>query len=233
MGLHPTSIWLLFWRSWRNLSDYVNLIELKAVLPDEDWGTKYDPSLSWLITRASRMIDKFTQREPDTFLVDADTVRYFDGRADQPHEVWIGELAQAPTTVEAAEGGVMDDASGANGTYTTWATSDYLLWPDNAVLQNVPFLRLDVETLNGTKANIPPYRKAMKITGRFGYSLLVPDDVKQAVTIQCMRWFKRGQQAFKDVGAITELGQLQFVQKIDPDVGNIVEHLARHVATWN
>lgn len=215
------------------MADYVNIIEAKAALPDEEWSTKYDAILSWLITRASRMIDKFTKREPNTFLVDTDTIRYFDGHADRPHEVWIGELAQVPTTVEAAEGGVMDDSAGSGGTYTTWAASDFLLWPDNAVLENTPFLRLDVETLNGTKANIPPYRKAMKITGRFGYSLLVPDDVKQAATIQCIRWFKRGQQAFKDVGAIVELGQLQFVQQIDPDVRNIVDHLARYVATWN
>ncbi len=42
--------------------------------------------------------------------------------------------------------------------------------------------------------------------------------IKQATTIQSLRWFKRGQQSFADVSAMGELGQLTYAQKIDPDI---------------
>jgi hypothetical protein len=45
--------------------------------------------------------------------------------------------------------------------------------------------------------------------------------------IQVVRWFKRSQQAFQDVGAIVELGQLRYVQRLDPDVQTIIQHLTR------
>ena len=50
-----------------------------------------------------------------------------------------------------------------------------------------------------------------------------PDEIKQATIIQAMRWFKRGQQAFSDTGAVLELGQLRYTQKLDPDVALILE----------
>jgi len=51
--------------------------------------------------------------------------------------------------------------------------------------------------------------------------------VKQAVLIQAARWFKRGQQGFRDTGAIVELGQLMYTRALDPDVAALIEHLRR------
>ena len=62
----------------------------------------------------------------------------------------------------------------------------------------------------------------MKIVGKFGYSVAVPDDIKQAAIIMTVRYFKRGQQGFNDVGAVVELGQLRYVDKLDPDVAAIL-----------
>ena len=46
-----------------------------------------------------------------------------------------------------------------------------------------------------------------------------PDGMaSEAAVIQTVRLFKRGQQAFADAGANSELGQLMYVKRLDPDV---------------
>lgn len=200
------------------INDYATAAEIKAVISDASLGSGYDALLALLATRASRLIDRLTGRKPGAYEVDADVTLYFDGSGGR--EQWIEELAAAPTTVSVAEGGNLS-------AYTAWASTDYLLWPYNALDRGEPYLRLDVDGLNGTKAAWYRFPKAVKIVGKFGYSTSAPDDVKQAVIVQCVRWWKRGQQAFQDVGAIVDLGQLSFVKKLDPDVELLVEHLRR------
>lgn len=195
---------------------YASITEVKAVMPDTPFGVTYDAILTSLVERASRSVDRLLNREPGAFAVTSDTIRYFDGSGSS--QLWIGELAIAPTTVEVAE-------SGDFGSYTIWSSSDFYLWPYNAVAQGIPFLRIDIDRLYGSKVYWPAYPKGIKITGHFGYSTDAPTDVKQATIIQTVRWFKRGQQAFRDVGAIMELGQLTYAQAIDPDIGLIVEHM--------
>lgn len=213
------------------MADYVTVVELKAAMPDTQWGTSYDVILAALVTRASRALDTFTGRGDNEFAASADTIRYFDGQGDDA--IWIGELSAVPTTVAVAEGGDVDGAGGTGGTYTTWAATDYLVWPRNALAQGRPILRLDIDIQNGTKAYFYPYPKSVKITGRWGYSTAAPDIIKQATITQAARWFKRGQQAYQDTGAIEELSQLTYTQKLDPDVAQMVEHLARHVPEFS
>ena len=50
---------------------------------------------------------------------------------------------------------------------------------------------------------------------------------RMATIIQASRWFKRGQQAFQDTGAVVELGQLRYTQKLDPDVAALLGFLRR------
>src|SRR3990172_2498086 len=178
------------------MADYVTLVEIKNTLPDTTWSTAYDAILTSLITRAIRAIDRFTQRGDGEFAATGnDTTRYFDGMGD--NELWIGELAAVPTTVAVAEGGDVDGAGGTGGTYTTWAATDYLVYPRNALAKGRPILRLDVDINNGTKAYWYPYPKSVKVTGKFGYAAVPPEIVKKATTIQAMRYFKRAQQAYQ------------------------------------
>ena len=199
-------------------NDYCTVAEIKSALPDANWGSDYDTLLTALVTRASRAIDRFTGREPGAYYVDTDTTRYFDGSGLR--ELWVGELAAAPTSVAVTEAGDLDD-------YTAWASTDYLLWPYNVAAEGRPYLRLDVDQLNGTKSIWYKFPKSVKIIGKFGYSTSTPDEVKQGTIIQAVRWFKRGQQAYQDVGAIFELGQLHYVKGLDPDVEQMVMHLRR------
>lgn len=190
-------------------------------MPDGNWGTSYDTLLASVATRASRMIDVYTGRQAGAFYVSADTTRYFSGESC----VWIGELATAPTTVSVAESGLVDNSANTGGTYTTWSADDYLLWPYNAVNEARPYLRIDVNVLGGVKASFYGFNKGVKIVGKFGYSTTTPDAVKQAAITQSARLFKRGQQGYTDAGAITQLGQVTYLQALDPDVKEIVKHL--------
>jgi hypothetical protein len=112
-------------------------------------------------------------------------------------------------------------------TYTAWASTDYLLWPYNAAAMGRPYTRLDIDQLNGDKVLWYRFPKSVKITARWGYSTTVPEDIKQAVVIQVIRWFKRSQQSYQDAGAIVDLGQLRYVKQLDPDVQLIISHYMR------
>lgn len=211
-----------------SINDYCTAAEVKAAMPDGSWSTTYDTLLALIVTRASRAIDRYTMRAPGAFYVSADVTQYFDGNGTT--KLRIGELAAAPTSVAVAETGIVDGAAGTGGSYTTWSASDYLLWPYNAPNDNEPYRRLDINLLNGSQAVWYPFPKAVKIVGKFGYATTVPDDIKQAAIIQASRWFKRGQQAFQDTGAVQELGQLRYTQKLDPDVAALLGFLRRVTA---
>ena len=60
----------------------------------------------------------------------------------------------------------------------------------------------DAEHANGTTINV--WRPA--------------ECVKQAVVVQAMRWFKRGQQSWQDTVVAAEMGQLMYFKELDPDV---------------
>jgi hypothetical protein len=205
--------------------DYCTIAEVKAVMPDVTWSTAYDALLTTLVTRASRMFDRHVKRWPGYFAASADEIRYFDG---VPNDcLMTDEMAAAPTSVAVAESGVVDTAGGSGGSYTTWSPTDYRPWPYNALLTKEPYRMLIVDQLNGSKSTWYAYPKGVKITGKFGYSTSanLPDEVKQAAIVQTVRWLKRGQQAFQDAGAIVELGQLTYVQKVDPDIAVVLDNL--------
>jgi len=203
-------------------NDYCTNTEIKAAMPDGNWGSSYDTLLTALATRASRALDGLLKRMPGAFYVSADATYYFTGSGDA--ELWIGELAAAPTSVAVAESGDITS-------YTAWAATDYHLWPYNALSEGMPYQRLDIDLLNGTKALWYAYPKAVKIVGKFGFSAAIPDEIKEAAIIQASRWFKRGQQAYADTGAITELGQLHYTKQIDPDIAAILDIPRFHKVT--
>jgi hypothetical protein len=209
---------------------YITGSDIKAAMQDGNWGETYDAILSVLARRASRAFDKYCKVPPGYFQVTSDSVRYFDGpyskrRHDEgrseynmlffglgvggPH-LDIDELAQTPTLVE------VDDVG--NATYTTVDPADYTPYPYNAPDKAEPYRRLDILIYRSNRIGWPVWRKSIRITGRWGWSVLCPEDVKELIVIQAARWFKRGQQGFADTGAIVELGQLRYTQGLDPDI---------------
>jgi len=203
-------------------NDYCTLAQVKEVLVDSGLAasTDYDAVITSTITRACRAIDRFTGRDAGAYAVTStdETTRYYAGSGYS--EMWVDEMAAAPSYVGNSQSGGVDSTS-----YTTLDSTGYFLWP----LNETPYQRLDIDTINGTQIMFYRYPKSVKVTAAFGYALAgaTPGEIEQAAIIQAVRWFKRGQQAFKDVGAIPELGQLAYAQALDPDVKFILDHYRR------
>lgn len=199
-------------------TDYCTAAQIKALMPDTAWGTSYDSLLTVLITGASRAIDELYKRKPGAFAVTSTAARYFSPARMHGNLLRIDELAAAPTSVSIALTGDVDNASGSGGTYTALATSDYFLEPDNAADDGLPYTGLVLDTQNGTYASWYSYPRGVKVIGKWGFATTSPAIIAQQTKIQTVRWFKRAQQGYKDVGAIAELGQMQYVQQLDPDI---------------
>lgn len=202
------------------MADYATITQIKDHLVDSGiTGSSYDAVLTALAGRVSRMIDKTTKRAPNAYKVESDVTRTFDGSGESM--LYIDELAAPPTSVSVAESGDLTD-------YTTWDSTDYHLWPRNALQWGIPYVRLDIDGLNGTKQVWYRYPLSVKIVGKFGYSETVPLPIEEATIIQCVRLLKRGQQGFLDLSSMDSLGQLRF-RRLDPDVLEIIEHYIRGV----
>jgi hypothetical protein len=197
-------------------NNYIAIEDIKEHLPDSslDGETSYDAILTALITRASRAVDGLLKRKPGAFYASTDETRYYTGSGCA--EQWIDELAAAPTSVAVAE-------TGDRTSYTAWSSTDWYPWPVNALLDGMPYMRLDLDTLYGSKALWYRYPQSIKVVGPFGFSAAVPSEIEEACIIQVVRWFKRGHQGFQDVGAIADLGQLKYVKKLDPDMETMLD----------
>lgn len=194
-------------------NDYATLEEFKSELADTNWGGDYDTFVKLLLPAASRLIDGLLGRAPGDFEVTVDETRYFTG--DGSSELWIAEIAAVTS--------VAMDLVGDQVTYTPLDAANFQAWPRDAAQKGIPFYRLDIPVLtNPTYYTWYSTPDSIKVIGKWGYSMTTPALIKRAMLIQTVRWFKRAQQAYQDVGAITSLGQLTYVQKLDPDVENII-----------
>jgi len=192
--------------------DYCTARDVQAALPDGNWGETYDDVLASCVTRASRAIDAYLKRAPGAFAVSDDSTRYFDGTGGAV--LWPGEFI-AVTSLSVAE-------TGDPTAYTLWAATDYVLWPYNAAAEGMPYERIDLDTLYGTKTMFPRYRKAVKVVGKFGYSGTVPDEVQAAAIIEAARLFKRGQAGYQDYGGNPALGQVRVTAELDPQAAQVL-----------
>jgi hypothetical protein len=194
-------------------ADYCTSDDIKAVMVDGSWGTAYDATLALLATRASREFDRLTKKPVGYFYANADVTLYYDGSGTVMQ--WIDDLAAVPTKVEVSE-------TGDPTKYTTWLATDYMCWPYNALSDGRPYQGLYIDLLYSTKTLWYRFPKSVKITGKFGYSTTVPDEVKQATIIMAVRAFKRGQQAYQDGSVVPELGRIVYVKGMDPEVDRII-----------
>lgn len=202
-------------------NDYATTTDVKAAMPSDNMGDTYDTILGLLVTRASREIDRFTKHYAGYWYATTDETRYFDGSGTRIQA--IDDIISVPTTVEVSETADIDAAATTDsGTYTTWATSDYLLFPYNAAKHGKPYNQLHIDQLNGTKFQWYSFPKSVKITAIFGYANTVPPEIQQATILQAARWLKRGLQGFQDTGAIVELSKLVYTKGLDPMVEELL-----------
>jgi hypothetical protein len=200
------------------MADYVSVAEVKADLPDVDLGTldDYDYVLGEMITSASRLFDREVGGWENYFspTTDAET-RYYDGSGEieQPIDPMV-----SLTSVSVSESGGRSSSN-----YTDWTEdTDFYVWPYNYASIGAPIQKLIIDNDSGSKGKFYRVRKGVKVTGVFGYSSSVPDDIKQAAKIQVMRWFMRSKQSYQDTSASERLGQMLYTQELDPDVARIL-----------
>jgi hypothetical protein len=223
-------------------NDYCTLVEVQASLPDIPvWTTQYNTFINRLIPAASRLVDRKTNREPGAYYASANQVRVYDGidwsgysstrmyGHDQTlafeafgapvsyRSLRIDEIAGAPSLVEMSLDGM---------TYQSLVANDYFMWPYNAAQQGQPYTRIDLNLLGGNYQFLYSWPRAVRVTGPFGYSASVPDDVKQVVIIQVARWFKRGQQMYQDMAVVTDGVQAVYT-KMDNDLAELVAERRR------
>jgi hypothetical protein len=193
------------------MADYATAQEVSDHLIDADLmdGDVYQGLLEALVTRASRLIDNWFGWPENFYVSGAAAARYFDGNGEQ--EFWPGHMAAAPTEVAVAEVGDITN-------YTVWTATDYIVYPLNAAAEGRPFRSLMIDLINGTKTIWYKYPKSVKITAQWGWSIAAPEPITEACIVQTARWFRRGQQQFQDAGAVTELMQMRYLKKLDPEV---------------
>lgn len=225
------------------INDYATATEALNMLTNLDLtgnaanGVSYSTLFTAILTRASRALDKYTNRKPGAYYVSTDVVRYFDGPGGRDAVpayydnsssggygggaiLLIDELAATPTEVAMSQSGAL--------TYTALASTDFLMAPYNALDEGLPYTEVHLDAINGNYGAWYSFSKGIRITGKFGYSAATPDDIKQASIIQAGRWFKRGQMAYQDVTSLAAGGaDAAYADRLDTDLCDIVRHYRR------
>jgi len=154
------------------MADYCTFAEVVAQMPESGLSlagsTDYVAGIAAQITAVSRLIDREVGKWDGFFSTTDTETRFFDGCGES--ELWIDEF-QSISELAVSENGSLSSSD-----YTVWSTSDYVEWPYNST----PIMRLDIDTLNGSKSWFHPYRKGIKVTGVSGYSATPPQDINQA-----------------------------------------------------
>ena len=192
---------------------YCTLAQIKARLEIDDF--KDDSILESVVQGVSRSIDAMTGRR--FFSTTADETRYYT--ADFSDVLYTDDLLSITT--------LKTDDDGDRTFENTWTTDDYDLLPDNAAVDGKPYTRIELAPY-GDYTFPAGTRKGVQIVGRFGYNATDshPDVVREACLIQSARIFKRKDAPFGVVGS-PEMGQLQPLARIDPDVELMLRGVTR------
>jgi len=193
-----------------------------------------DPTLSGMITAASRAIDHYCGREEGFFVADDEaTVRYYAGSGKGYQFI--------DPFIEIVELGVKENPL--KDAYTTWTyDTDYWVFsgePEFPNFNSLPFSGLLVNPggnfsrfTSGQWEGQKFYKlgttygkatKTVKVSARWGYSDRVPADIERACIMLVTRWFNRQRGGMTDTLVSGNLGRLIYTQKIDPDIAFILD----------
>lgn len=194
---------------------YTTLATIRTALGIATTDTDNDSYIDATIESVSRLIDNHTGRR---FYAATETNYYAPVSID---EVYVDDLLSITT---------MKTDDDADGTFeTTWAASDYLLYPFNAANRNAPYTR--IETSGYGNHSFPVgVKKSVQIVGSFGYCTIgnLPKPVAEACKIQSIRLFKRKDAPFGVLG-VNDLQQTMTIPELDPDVKMLLSPYVRRV----
>ena len=138
----------------------VQLLKSHSVLDIR--GTEHDARLRATAENVSRQIDGYCRRRFFTL----SATRYFDG--DGAGSLWVSDL------IAVDPAGLSTDDNLDRRHETTWATSDYFLYPANADPtgghdDSGPYTRVVVDTVAGARSRFPVGLRTVRISGQWGY----------------------------------------------------------------
>lgn len=183
---------------------YATVATVKQRLDRND--TKDDDAIDDAIEAASRMIDGLTSR---AFYQAVDEARYFT--AEDSGYLEVDDLVSV-TTLET-------DSDGDRTYEDSWASTDYDLEPYNGAAKGLPYTSIAI-TPAGRYGFPVGTARGVKITGTWGWPS-VPHAIRDATIIQAIRLLKRKDAPF-GVSGSPDLGLMQSIPKVDPDVAAMV-----------
>lgn len=198
---------------------YLTREQVAAYMPTNEVSTTtvWNTFLDTVCQNVSRAFDTLTFRQPGDYAVEDDTTRYFDGvpvtATDYVLCLAIGELAALTSVSIAPNGG---------DTFTLVPADSYWLWPYNAAQDYKPYLRIDL-TGSGSVAQWPTRPHSVQVIGKFGYSTEVPPDVYQALLLYAIRFLRKAQQNYLEVGTLLDTGQIMLGMKEDTDLVQLIQ----------
>lgn len=168
-----------------------------------------DATLESVIEAVSRWIDTHTGR---TFYASSSQTRYFT--AESPVLVFVDDLLSVTS--------ITLDSGGDRAYATTMSATDYDLMPANAATLGIPYRWIETSPVG--QYDFPTHRKAVKITGTWGYSAAVDKRVTEACLLLSAKIFKRKDAPFGVTGS-PDLGELRNIRPGDPDVATLLAGL--------
>jgi len=146
---------------------YTNIDAIEAYLLI-DIAQYFEEQVNEWVAQVEKYIENVTNRS--SFIADASaTARYYDG--DNTRELFIDDAVEI-TEISLGTG---DDA-------TIYVPADlredYLLYPNNAIVDKKPYTSVKL-----TGGIFPRGDQNIKITAKWGYSVVVPADIKLVATI--------------------------------------------------
>jgi len=188
-------------------ADYITLTDYKVDHAISD--TSADVTLTRLITRASRAVDRLFRREAGGFAAQTLTKHQDVGAFSQCRLALSVPPLLSVTTLKTDEDG--------DGVFeVTWtAGTDYLLYP----LNDTPKTEIQVNQVTG-RYRFPAGQKRVQIAGSWGEATAVPEPIAEAVDLQVSRWRWR-LRAPEGVAGDSEKGMIE-LKDLDPDIAGIL-----------
>lgn len=182
---------------------YIDLARIKARLGITD--TDDDAALIDVVNSVCRWVDVHCRRR--FYVSDNDETRYFTPIT--PAYCRIDDLASV-TSIATDSG---DRSFG-----TLWSAGDYHLVAQSTEMPGLPVIGLRIAD-NGRYRFEPRYYNSVRVVGKFGFAANSEalEIVREAVTIQVARIFKRPDAPFGVAGA-GPMGQVMTINEIDPDL---------------
>jgi hypothetical protein len=167
---------------------YATLDEFKQYYDDKALaaqGTKYDALITQILTAASRMIDRYCDRQFNQAATES--VRYFKSDYTDIWNLNLDDFVQTSAFL------ITTDNSGTGVFDTVWASTDYELLPLNGLNEdtNEPWPVETIHAVGGNLFPITPYRRYgnVKVNALWGWPE-VPAGVQQATMMLCAQYFK-------------------------------------------